>query len=384
MRRVLGLLLMTLLFWSCTNKNDVAIKGKYVAGAGETINLEMLNIASTQLMDSAEVKGNGTFKMNFDLKNPELVLLKNEKGQYINILAFPGDKINIDITGKYTTDYSIEGSEISEDIKMLVCSVEDAKTKLDSILEQINALEDLESPEADVLVSAYRKVFEKQKRSNIKYIIENLSSPASVYALYQRLSPELYIFNEVKDLQYFKLVADSLKVKYPNSTLTTSLVADINERMSRYNNMIAMNKLSEKNVQEAGYIDLEIENPEGKQVKLSSLQGKVILVNFWASWNEESIQSNKILQGVYNKYHQRGFEVYSISMDNNRNTWRSSIDFEEYKWINVSELSYPNSSAALSYNVQGLPTTYLIDREGNIVAKNLNGTQLATWLDNLL
>ncbi|MFC2129758.1 TlpA family protein disulfide reductase, partial [Bacteroidota bacterium] len=80
----------------------------------------------------------------------------------------------------------------------------------------------------------------------------------------------------------------------------------------------------------------------------------------------------------------KGFEVYSVSLDNNKAAWLDAVRFEEYTWIDVCELSYPDSYAASVYNIQEIPTTFLIDKEGNIVAKNINGRVLGTWLDNLL
>jgi thiol-disulfide isomerase/thioredoxin len=114
------------------------------------------------------------------------------------------------------------------------------------------------------------------------------------------------------------------------------------------------------------------------------LAGKVVLINFWASWDQGSRDAARALRPIYTKYHPQGFEIYSIALDKNRNVWRAAIDFEEYPWINVSELSYPYSYAATVYNVTSLPTSFLIDREGTIVAKNISGKTLATWLDNLL
>ena len=97
-------------------------------------------------------------------------------------------------------------------------------------------------------------------------------------------------------------------------------------------------------------------------------------MTFWASGNEASIQSLCLqLKSTYKRYHERGFEVYAISLDNNKINWMNAMDFNEFDWINVSELSYPDSRANLLYNVTALPTTFLINREGDIVAKNLYG-----------
>jgi peroxiredoxin len=205
-----------------------------------------------------------------------------------------------------------------------------------------------------------------------------------VYALYQKYDDENPVLGAESDLQYYKTVADSLEKHHPNSSLTLSLRADINRRealirdASRFDELMA---LAEK---ESGMLDLTIPDREGEEISLSSLKGKVILIVFWASGNNTSIQSLLQLKSTYDRYHDQGFEVYAISLDNNKINWMSAIDFNEFTWINVSELSYPDSKADMLYNVSSLPTTFLMNREGEIVAKNLSGRTLETWLDNLI
>jgi thiol-disulfide isomerase/thioredoxin len=158
----------------------------------------------------------------------------------------------------------------------------------------------------------------------------------------------------------------------------------VNNRVGQYNRALAIKRLTDSARVETGIVNLDINNTEGSAVSLKSLQGKVVLLHFWASWNESSLDANRSLKGIYNKYHQQGFEIYAVSLEHDAENWRRVINFEEYPWINVSELSYPNSYAASVYNVKQLPANYLIDREGNVVAKNIYGKRLATWLDNLL
>jgi thiol-disulfide isomerase/thioredoxin len=370
---------------ACSNNDNVTIKGTYSAGSGEFLKLEMLNITQTQLIDSVKVSTSGKFKFSVKLDHPELILVKNNADQIINLLAFPDDIIEVDIPQtSFTEGYSVLGSEESIKIKTLVDKVERTKFQLDSLSDAFDNIEDKNSPEAKVIVSSYQQIFQKQKRNNIRFVVENISSLSSVYALYQRIAPDIYVLNGLKDLQYFKIVADSVKVKYPESTLTSSLVMDVDRRVKEYNTVLTLNKLAEENVVETGLIDLEIQNTNGVVVSLSSLKGKVVLLNFWASWDNNSRKENNLMKNVYNKYYPNGFEVYSVALENDRNRWRAAIDFEEYKWINVSELTYPYSYAATAYNIKTIPANYLIDKEGNIVAKNITGNVLATWLDNLL
>ncbi len=179
-------------------------------------------------------------------------------------------------------------------------------------------------------------------------------------------------------------MADSLKSVYPDAALTKSLVADIDRRETDYREQSQRNTLLDMAGEETGMLDLAIPDREGKEISLSSLKGKVILVTFWASGNSASIQGLLELQSTYKKYHNSGFEVYAISLDNNKVSWMSAMDFNEFKWINVSELSYPNSKAAVLYNVSSLPSNFILNRDGDIIGKNLYGKTLETWLDNLI
>jgi thiol-disulfide isomerase/thioredoxin len=377
--------LITLTLFSCSNDGNITVRGSYPAASGEYLQVEMLNIAETQSIDSAKIGKNGDFKFDLELDHPELILVRNNLGQYINLLAFPGDNIRLDIpAASFREGYEVAGSEESEKIRLLVDRVNRTKLNLDSISDALDEIEDQEGPEAKQLISSYQQTFMEQKKDNIRFVIENLSSLASVYALYQRIANDVYIFNDLKDLQYFKIVSDSISMKYPGSTLVTSLANDVERRMKEYNNMLALSEISKQNIVEAGMIDLNIEDDAGDEQSLSSLKGKVVLLNFWASWDDDSRGVTRALKRVYDQYHSRGFEIYSVALDNNKNQWRNAIYFEEFPWINVCELTYPYSYASTVYNVTSLPANYLIDREGNIVARNLAGKALATHLDNLL
>jgi hypothetical protein len=385
MKNLYWIIILSITLWSCKDEGNVHISGSYPEGKSEYLELHILNIAQTNLIDSVKVNKKGQFKFTVELNEPELLLVKNSQQQYINLLAHPDDTINLDIPQQsFKQGYSLSGSEESEKIRELVEKLENTRSQLDSISDIYDKLTDKGGVEAGQLTTAYQEIFREQRKSNIRFIVENINSLASVYALYQRVAPDIYVLNEIRDLQYYKIVADSISVKYPGSSLTASLVNDVERRKAEYLNLTKINEYSKNNEIKTGLIDLVIENTESEEISLKSLEGNVVLLNFWASWNPESREANRNLKAVYDKYHARGFEIYSVSLDNDRNQWRSTIFFEEYPWINVSELTYPYSYAASVYNVTELPTNYLIDREGNILIKNLSGKILATWLDNLL
>jgi hypothetical protein len=109
------------------------------------------------------------------------------------------------------------------------------------------------------------------------------------------------------------------------------------------------------------------------------------LLSFWASWNKESINENLKLKSFYQKYKNKGFEIYQVSLDNNKEAWQQAVNFDELPWINVSDLAYPNSEAAMRYNIQSLPTHFLLTKDqSDILGKNLSTRDLEIKLSNHL
>jgi peroxiredoxin len=377
-------LLLALTGFSC-NSTRTEINGLITGGEEISLTLERLDVNRTSLVDSVKTTKDGTFSVKLGLEEPELYILKNEDGALINLLVFPGDRITVKSSmDSFGSQYEVLGSDESEGIRMLVEQLDLTRNTLDSLQIVAGTIGDPENPQFELVKNTYAQAIIKQKRFTIKYLVENMGSLSSVYALYQKYNDEILVLNEENDLQYFKAVADSLDTTYPNSSLSLSLRADIEQREAVFEESAKLNSLMSLADEVSGMLDLSIPDRDGNEIVLSSLQGKVILVSFWASGNNSSIQALLQLQSTYNRFHARGFEVYAISLDNNKVNWMNAIDFNEFSWINVSELSFPESEAALLYNVRQLPTNYLINRDGDIVGRNLYGRVLETWLDNLI
>jgi peroxiredoxin len=387
MNRCIPLKLMLILAFtgfSC-NGTRTEIKGLIQGGAETSLTLERLDVNRTTSVDSVKTDKNGSFYLKLKLEEPELFILKNDQGALINLLVSPGEKIEIESTNDaFGKDYSLKGSEESEGIRMLVEHLRSTRKDLDSLQAVAATIADPYSPQMELIRNAFAQSIIRQKRFTIRYLVEHMHSLSSVYALYQKYDEGNLILNQENDLQYFKVVADSLETVYPNSSLTKSLRADIRQREAAFAEAAHRDSLMNMAGEVKGLLDLSIPDRDGHEVTLSSLKGKVTLVVFWASGSSACIQALLQLQSTYNKYHSKGFEVYAISLDSNKINWMTAVDFNEFNWINVSELSFPESRAALLYNVSEIPTSFLINREGDIVAKNLFGRTLETWLDNLI
>lgn len=131
--------------------------------------------------------------------------------------------------------------------------------------------------------------------------------------------------------------------------------------------------------------DLTFSNPDGKNMSLSSLKGKVVLLDFWASWCGPCRRENPNVVKAYERFHPKGFEIFSVSLDQNKDKWVQAISADKLTWPHhVSDLLGWRSAAAAVYKVNAIPAAFLLDREGRIVAKSLRGQALEDKLAELL
>ena len=202
---------------------------------------------------------------------------------------------------------------------------------------------------------------------------------ASVYALYQRYN-DANQSRVIRDLQTMRTAASALNAIYPNSEMVKALYENTTQFL-----MQEQNSRMKQFIEENGENSPEIVLPDrdGNDVALSSLRGKVVLLQFWAAEDRNSRILNPLLVEAYQKYNRKGFEIYQINAGRNRSEWIDAIDTDNLNWINVGDLEGSIKARNL-YNVQTIPFNYLLDRDGSIVAKNLRGPALDKALGQLL
>ena len=191
--------------------------------------------------------------------------------------------------------------------------------------------------------------------------------------MYQRLPGETYLFNLDGDVIYYRMVAEAIEERYPESSYLPLLASEIARMDARQNLM--------SNIAETNFPDVELPDMFGRKVRLSSLQGKVVLVDFWSAELGNNNAINAELKPVYAKYADRGFEIYQIGVDVSKDIWINAVQEQQLPWISVCDFRGSNSPALGLYNVQKLPSNFLIDRKGIVVARDLYGAGLQRALE---
>jgi peroxiredoxin len=384
MKRIFFLLTIILIvFPGCKKKDAFSVRGSIKGTTKKVIYLNRLDVSTPVLLDSAKISKNGSFSFRVKAKQPDFYQVGFTANDFITLLAIPGEKINLVFEGKSLVEkYSVSGSEGSEKIKTLDVDLIQTRRKLDSLsvlFTKVSGTADSEKRSAEI-EEQFRNLVKEQRKKNISFIINNINSLASIKALYQKIDDNTYVLYDPKDLQYLKIVTDSLTKYYPNSKHVQALAGNFKNEMDQLysRQMQAM----AKNLPEAK-LDPVLTNIQGKRIALSSLKGKYVLLTFWSTRSSESVRENLQLKDLYKQYNRKGFEIYQISIDQNEEEWKTAVKFDELPWISTREDDSTNMLNARLFNVRALPANFLFDKEGKIVATNLHGKALQLKLEQL-
>ncbi len=375
MKKVIIFVLAVLTF-ACTNENKFTVEGSIEDAEQQKVYFEEKEVSGTKVLDSASLGGSGKFKFSGTTEYPKFYNLTLD-GRFVTLLIKPGEEVTFQTNVNNFYNYTIEGSPGSKKVKKLENRLRETKSKLDSLDEIYERIKDEEGSQQRIaeLDETYKRILNRQRDSSISFIINNMGSLASIMALYQKINDDTYVLYKNTDLQYIKLVADSLENKYPQSRHVKSLLSNKEDLMKQYRNLELQQTISQFGTP-SDYPDIKLPDPAGDSVSLQNLNEKMILLSFWASWNEQSVRRNLELKDIYRRYNNKGFEIYQVSLDEDRSEWVKAINFDQLPWINVSSLNGPNAYAARIYNVQQLPTDFLIHQKRGIIAKNPDKEEL--------
>jgi len=369
--KLFNIFILTIIFsiiYGCAGStaggNNEPIKGVVTNSTpGSKIYLEPLGVSSREVIDSAILGEGGEFTFSPVLK--EKMFYRVVMGSEHSILLVMDSTESVDLTfdfNSFMTTYKVEGSEDSKLLKemngmMLVNR--STKDSLNNIYRENynNINEEMINQFRETLQSIDLK-FAQQLKS---FITTNSTSIVCLAAIEQ-----LSIDN---DFDIFKLVDESLGDKYATSAYFKAF-----HTKYEYNAKFSIGKSAP---------DIILPDPNGNSMSLSSLRGKYVLIDFWASWCKPCRAENPNVVRLYNQYKGENFEILGVSLDKQKNAWLQAIDKDKLSWKHVSDLMFWQSPVVKLYNISGIPHTLLIDGEGKIIAKNLRGKQLADKLKEL-
>ena len=328
---------------SCSD--NVRVDGVLTGAPDSKVVFKRLSGSSFNVLDTVKTDSRGaySYKMAIAQGQPEFVYVFHNDTKVASLLLQKGDKVKVvsDISGGYT----VEGSEESEKLRQV-------ENDFAAFMKDFSA-----SVEANDQAGASRKYVDYY-RSRILYLLQNCKSLTSIPVLYQKVNDNLPIFSQSSDAVHFRSVRDSLLTVYPESKYVASLSKEVDRRL---NALAIEQKLSSAG--EAGYIDLDMPSIDGKKVKISDLDSKLVMVYFWQAGDDAQKMFNQdVLLPLYKAYHPKGLEIYSISLDSDKGVWASAVKSQQLPWINVCDGLGAASPSVYSYNIsKGLPVAYLIE-----------------------
>lgn len=383
MKKILFLLSLLLVLSACNHRNKFSVTGIIKDSKEKYIYLNKLDVNTPVLIDSAKISKKGSFRFMVKATTTDFYQLGFSSTNFITLLAEPGEKINLEFKGNTLFEnFSVEGSVGSEKLRTLDLTLADTKRKLDSLSILYNNASketgfDIKGP---LLLTEYNELIKAQRKKNIEFILNNINSLASIKALYQRINPDAYVLYEQNDLQYLKIVTDSLTRHYPNSKQVQALARDFQKELNHLY-ISQIEQISKKMPKTA--LDPDLKTIAGKRVALSSLKGKYVLLTFWSVQSKECIEENLQLKEFYKLYSKKGFEIYQINIDENEADWKTAVRYDELPWISAREDDPADPKNAILFNVKSVPANYLFDKDSKIIASNLHGRALQLKLDQL-
>ncbi|MGM0647533.1 MAG: TlpA family protein disulfide reductase [Bacteroidota bacterium] len=312
-----------------------------------------------------KVYGEESFRLDVRIEKAGYYELRESKNNYMIIITEPGEHIKIEADYDNFSRPKINGSPASEIFYTFLPRFMEHKNALDSLEDVYARLQQSESKipqeQKDQLVSSYN-YHQKQQKEKIRRLVKQNINKLTGLMFVDQLDVK-------KDFTLLNSYAEALNTKYPENEFVQAFYSNV--------------KKEAKTATGEAAPEIALPTPQGDTLLLSELQGKIVLIDFWASWCKPCRDENPEMVRLYKKYKDQGYEVLGVSLDEKRESWLQAIKKDQLSWHHVSDLKGWRSSAGNTYNVKTIPYTVLVDRQGNIIAKGLRGEALKKKLKQL-
>ncbi|SEF98152.1 TlpA disulfide reductase family protein [Parabacteroides chinchillae] len=358
------LCVMSFLFTSC-NKSEFTVKGVVAGADGQIMYLENVGISNVTLLDSVKLTASGKFKFSKPRPAfPDFYQLRLNN-QLINFSVDSTETITIAAdAGTFATSYTVDGSENCKAMKAITLAQLDANQIIGRLRKEYEAKQLADTTYRDKVLAAANAY----KDVAFKYIYSAPMSAAAYFALFQQVDGLLFFdLYDKKDSKAYGAVATSFDHYYPESPRSKHLhnLALQSIKVIRAQRPVTLNNVD---ANEISFVDIALPNVRGNVVKLSEIaKDRPVLINFTAFQTEWSPALNMELGDLYTKYHDKGLEIYQISLDSDSHFWKNGAS--NLPWICVRDPQSVYSQIAGLYNVKQLPAIFILDRKGNLVKR---------------
>ena len=356
---------MLLLFTACKKNSDFTVEGVVSGADGQMMYLENVGVSTVELMDSVKLTAAGKFSFTKPRPAfPDFYRLRLNN-QLINFSVDSTETISfVADAGTFATSYSVEGSENCKAIKNITLAQLDANQAIHRLRKESESgllADSVYSRQVLEAAEAYKDVARK-------YIYSAPMSAAAYFALFQQIDGLLFFdLYDKNDSKAYGAVATSFDHYYPESPRAKHLynLALQSIKVIRSQRPMDLDKVEKK---EVSFLDIELPDVHGENTKLSSVAtGKVVLINFTAYMSEWSPALNMEFGDLYTRYHDKGLEIYQISLDSDLHFWKNAAS--NLPWACVRDPQSVYSQTAALYNVKQLPAIFILDRKGNLVKR---------------
>lgn len=368
MKKIIYILSTVALFAACKDKSKFTIEGKIEnPGAERKIFLYGMSNKTMEVLDSTTLSENGEYRFTRSNENSDFYRINIGPTHEYMAIAKNGDqvKLNADLSSK-SNEYQLTGAEDADKLMELNRLRNGFAVKIEAIKQdfeqKVAATPDDRERLVEQMSPVYMGLVTQLNNAVAKFANENASSLVSFYAI-SMLNPT---GNEAALVSYAEKVGDELK---KNTAVKTFV-----------------DKVKLLKAVQVGQVapDFSIPTIDGKTIKLSDFRGKYLMIDFWASWCAPCRQENPNVVKAYNKFKEKNFTILGISLDKDKAAWTQAIKQDGLTWTHASELNDFEGASVRLYQVESIPSSFLLDPQGKIVARDLRGEELDQFLTKTL